>query len=34
MRFSRLTKILIWLAVAVVVVFGVLLGARSLKPDA
>jgi SecD/SecF fusion protein len=33
MRFSRLTKILIWLAVAVVVVFGVLLGARSLKPD-
>ena len=31
MRFSRLTKILIGLVV--VVVLGVLLGARSLKPD-
>jgi SecD/SecF fusion protein len=32
MWFSRLTKVLIWLAVSAVVVFGVLFGARSLKP--
>ncbi|UCI05107.1 SecDF P1 head subdomain-containing protein [Mesorhizobium sp. B1-1-8] len=33
MRFSRLTKILIGLAVAVVIIFGLLIGARSIKPD-
>lgn len=33
MRFSRLTKGLTWLVVAVVVVFGVFVGARSVEPD-
>ncbi|MER9252521.1 hypothetical protein NKI59_12020 [Mesorhizobium sp. M0598] len=33
MWFSRLTKILIWLAVAGMVVLGVMLGARAMKPD-
>ncbi len=33
MWFSRLTRILIWLAVAVMVVLGAILGARAMKPD-
>lgn len=33
MWLSRLTRILIWLAVAVMMVLGVIVGARAMKPD-